>query len=71
MNDLDEIEKINQRMALGITKDVKKTINIASLEEKSIETQIKRDMPSVFTMQDQASLNTKNTSIDISKPLSN
>ena len=70
LNALDEIEKINNRMALGIDQNSRQTRDIASLEEKTREMQIKKEFPTLFSHQSAEQLITDNRSIDTEKPLS-
>ena len=69
MSLIDEIEKINDRVAIGIGQETRQTMNIATLEEKTREMQIKKDFPNLFSHQEYVSTDQTNNSINVKKPL--
>ena len=66
---IDEIEKINDRVAIGIGNNARQTMNRATAEEQTREQQIKRDFPNLFRIEDQEKLDRDNRTIDMNMPL--
>ena len=70
MDTIFEIEQINSRVAADINTHTTHTNEIVSLEEKTRERHLKRDMPELINKKDQERLDSKNKIIDPEMPLS-
>ena len=70
MDTIFEIEQINSRVAADINNQASHTNEIVSLEEKTRERFLKRDMPVLINVKEQERLDQQNKIIDTKIPLS-
>ena len=70
MDTIFEIEQINSRVAADINTQTTHTNQIVSLEEKTREKFLKRDMPVLINVKEQEKLDSQNKVIDTKIPLS-